>query len=338
MESKKVAVLASRFYRYGGIPRVVTRLLDNLEEIEGLEFDVITSRTDFYWAERVDADIKQISTYPHPVLSFFNPLTIRKMEEYDLVWIHNTYLNRLSTILDTPTIATFHPPHRRYSSIFDFERGVQATLESFLQERGLRYLQFTDRVVGISDEVRERLTEHYKANAVRIYHGADLPASEKSATSEEFIFAFAVDATVESVAEDYPVKALTSTGQIEEIEDKTDSGLISAIKRSKFVVSGSFQEGFGLEPVEAAFCGKPAVVRAVGGHEETINHGETGYLANNSKEFKKFVEKLWGDEALREKMGGKAFERAKDKFTWRRASLKYLEEFNDLMGTSFQLN
>jgi len=180
--------------------------------------------------------------------------------------------------------------------------------------------------------MKDRLSEHYNANAVRIYHGGDLTGADFSDKDKEFALSIQAHNAVARDANRIHIKAVGNPDHpnINSLGSLSDQELVKNYKRCSFIVSGSFREGFGMSPVEAAFCGKPSVVRSIGGHKETVVHGETGFLAENSKEFHEYINLLWQDKKLREEMGRNAYEHVKDKFTWERAAKEYLEEFNDL--------
>lgn len=332
---KKVAVLAPRLYDYGGITRVVKELSVHLSDSEEFEFDVLTTRIKGSWHEEMDFNVIKFSPYPYPEFVYRRPDVTNKLEKYDLIWNHNLYLNRLSSKFDKPFISTFHPPHGNFPGIFSEALPLKARFDRYLNSIGVRYLPYADRVVAISDQNKDRLSEHLKAKPVRIYHGADSEYASLSEKDEGFIFCpDAPDETVKRLAREYEVYCLGS-GEDENINyvgSVNDEGLHDYYSRCSFVISGSGKEGFGIPPVEAASHGKTAVVRNIGGHKETILHGETGFLADNSREFRQHVRKLESNSELRQKMGKKAYGRVSNKFTWERASEEYLEEFRDLVS------
>lgn len=330
---EKVAVLAPRLYDYGGITRVVKELSAHLSNSEEFEFDILTTRIKGSWHEEMGFKVIKFSPYPYPEFVYRRPDVVNKLEGYDLIWNHNLYLNRLSSKIDKPFISTFHPPHGNFPGVFSEALPMKARFDRYLNSIGVRYLPYADRVVAISDQNKDRLSEHLKAKPVRIYHGADSEYASLSEKDEGFIFCpDTPDKTVKRLARDYEVYSL-GDGEDENINyvgSVTDEELHDYYSRCSFVVSGSGKEGFGITPVEAAFHGKPAVVRNIGGHKETVVHRDTGFLAGNSKELHKYVEKLNNDRELRKKLGKEAYKRAQNTFSWERAAEEYLVEFRDL--------
>lgn len=73
-------------------------------------------------------------------------------------------------------------------------------------------------------------------------------------------------------------------------------GNLSGIKKSKFISQAKallfpidWEEPFGMAVIEALACGTPVVAMNRGAMPETIEHGVTGFLANNEKEFEEYM-------------------------------------------------
>src|SRR4051812_24072550 len=93
-------------------------------------------------------------------------------------------------------------------------------------------------------------------------------------------------------------------------------------------LTASSAEGWCLTVMEAATCGTPSAAIRVGGLPESIADGQTGLLADDGPGLTAAVQRLVGDDELRERMGAAAKERA-ETFTWERTareSLTLLEE------------
>jgi|WetSurMetagenome_2_1015567.scaffolds.fasta_scaffold26778_2 glycogen synthase len=80
----------------------------------------------------------------------------------------------------------------------------------------------------------------------------------------------------------------------------------------------SIQEGQGIVLLEAQASEVPVVAFDVGGVNEAVRNGETGFLAKlgNTDEFADAILKLLSDGALREKMGANGRKFVVDNFTW----------------------
>lgn len=86
-------------------------------------------------------------------------------------------------------------------------------------------------------------------------------------------------------------------------------------------------EGFGIAVLEAALCGKPAIVSANSGLTEAIEEGFTGLKVeeNNPEDTTRAIKTLLRDKELMLRMGRTAKERALKNFTWPQVVRKYEE-------------
>lgn len=104
------------------------------------------------------------------------------------------------------------------------------------------------------------------------------------------------------------------------------------VMTSRRMQDGDF-EGYGIAVMEAALCGKPAVVSNGSGLEEAVIDGQTGLLVNQDDPAgtAKAILKLAQDEMLRKSMGEKANERTRNSYTWQQVTKKYMERFNEII-------
>src|SRR5450755_445912 len=72
----------------------------------------------------------------------------------------------------------------------------------------------------------------------------------------------------------------------------TGKNLSRAFANMDLFVFPSETDTFGLAVLEALSSGVPAVVSSVGGPKDTVQHGTTGYIANNLEEFVAFTDRL----------------------------------------------
>lgn len=337
---RKVAVVLPRLYT-GGVARVAVELVDRLEEIEGLEFIFFSNRVNMDWHKKLDSEVYKFSPYPYPELAYHRPDVKRKLESCDLIWNHNTYLNKLGRLLQTPMLSVNHTYHSfRRPKWAARKIPFKAKIQRKLAKTGAEEMQHVDRIVAISDAIQRRTEDMYKGRVVRIYHGGDSEWTKFSDKDKGYILApDATSHTVRRISKSKDLKALGSGSEesIEWLGRLKDNELARVYRNCSFIVSDSYKDGFGLYVAEAAFCGKPAVVRNIGGIKEVVDHGKTGFVAKNSKEFHEYVNKLSENPNLREEMGRKAYERAKENFRWKVAAEKYLAEMNDLMRSEFSM-
>jgi phosphatidyl-myo-inositol dimannoside synthase len=92
-------------------------------------------------------------------------------------------------------------------------------------------------------------------------------------------------------------------------------------------------EGFGIVAVEAALCGKPAVVTNNSGLVEAITAGETGLTVpeENETAIAETVLSLLKNESLRKRMGEAARKRALENQTWKESVKQYDQYLRKVM-------
>jgi len=85
------------------------------------------------------------------------------------------------------------------------------------------------------------------------------------------------------------------------------------------VIPSKWEEPFGLVATEAMACGRPCVVSDVGGLQEIVVPGETGYIyrRNRPKELAKHLRTLMDDPALRRRMGDAGRKRVEEVYDWK---------------------
>ena len=99
---------------------------------------------------------------------------------------------------------------------------------------------------------------------------------------------------------------------------------------SRHTDDGDF-EGYGIAVVEAALCGKPALVAGDSGLAEAVLDGLTGLVVppEDPEAIAAHVLRLLRDDALRRKLGKNALDRARAEMSWRRRG----GEYHDLLST-----
>lgn len=68
-------------------------------------------------------------------------------------------------------------------------------------------------------------------------------------------------------------------------------------------ISASKIEGLPFNIMEAMYCGLPCIVSAVKGHQDLIQHGETGYLYESETELADYMLQLYKNFVLRQQVG-----------------------------------
>lgn len=87
-------------------------------------------------------------------------------------------------------------------------------------------------------------------------------------------------------------------------------------------VTTPWYEPFGITPVEAMACGRPVVGAAVGGIQDTVVDGRTGYLVppNDPSALAERLASLASRPETGERMGRAGLARARELFTWERVA------------------
>lgn len=120
---------------------------------------------------------------------------------------------------------------------------------------------------------------------------------------------------------------LTFTSWINEI-DVVNAGL-------DIITLTSLNEGTPVSLIEAQAAGKPVVSTRVGGVEDVIIAGKTGFLCptNDHLEFSELVLRLVENEELREEMGGPGMQNVIEKYSYQRLISDMRNLYDQLLNT-----
>lgn len=104
--------------------------------------------------------------------------------------------------------------------------------------------------------------------------------------------------------------------------------LVALYNGARLVVYAPYDEPFGFVPLEAMACARPVLGVAEGGIPETVEEGETGFLApRDSAAFARRITELLGDEERAERVARHALEVVRERWTWERS----VEELEGLL-------
>ncbi|OOC53528.1 MULTISPECIES: glycosyltransferase [Nocardiopsis] len=100
-------------------------------------------------------------------------------------------------------------------------------------------------------------------------------------------------------------------------------------------VNVPWYEPFGISTVEAMACGVPVVASRVGGHVDTVVHGETGLLVppRSPKRLGRAMRWLLSDEGSRSSFAEAAAERARERYSWAEVARRTEECYLHVTGT-----
>jgi phosphatidylinositol alpha-1,6-mannosyltransferase len=102
---------------------------------------------------------------------------------------------------------------------------------------------------------------------------------------------------------------------------------------SRTTADGDY-EGYGIAVIEAALCGKPAVVSDCGGLPEAVLEGETGFVVpeGDAEATARALVRLLADAGLRQQMGEAARRRALAEGTWEKRAGQYDRVLRELVS------
>lgn len=115
----------------------------------------------------------------------------------------------------------------------------------------------------------------------------------------------------------------------------TYSGNLSGVKKMKFMSEAKallfpidWEEPFGMAVIEALACGTPVVAMNRGAMPEIIQHGVTGFLANDEKEFGEYMQRVGEiDPAACRKS-------VEEKFSARTMAAAYIDRYAEIIKRS----
>lgn len=106
------------------------------------------------------------------------------------------------------------------------------------------------------------------------------------------------------------------------------------VMTSRQLADGNF-EGFGIAVIEAALCGKAAVVSDNSGLAEAVKHGETGLIVpqNDPVKTSEAVISLMEDRQKFEKLSTQAYHNAIENQTWDKVGERYSQVFEKIVSS-----
>jgi len=98
----------------------------------------------------------------------------------------------------------------------------------------------------------------------------------------------------------------------------------------------SISEGLCITVIEAMACGLPVVASSVGGICDSVEHGETGYLAQprETAEFTRRLQQLANDKELRSQFGCAGRERVKKRYSRQILVTEFTDAVTKLSNTA----
>jgi len=107
--------------------------------------------------------------------------------------------------------------------------------------------------------------------------------------------------------------------------------VIDVIAAADVMIVPFTEPHFARAGIEAAAMGKPCIGANIGGVKDCIQHGTTGFLYSNMKEFEHYCTLLGNDEVLRKRLGENAVLFAKNNFDAHISAIRVLEVYKKVL-------
>lgn len=284
--------------------------------------------------------------FPVPLPS---PSLLKELNQSDIVNVHFYPFCFLAPLLRSPVVMTFHGwtnfPETRKSSFLWVSREVAMNLLKLPAERCSliisvsRYL--VDKIKGISKTIlipngvdlsvyRPGNDEGYVLFVGRLvwYKGVHelIRALKRTKLDLHVVGAGPELSRLKELSKSLGVKErVRFLGTLPEQE------LVREYRNCSFFASASKWEGFGMPFLEANACGKAVIGYKRAAIQERIRHGYNGFLANNFKEFVKYIQLLEKDESLRRELGANGRKLAMG-YDWEVIAERYERAFELVAG------
>jgi len=106
---------------------------------------------------------------------------------------------------------------------------------------------------------------------------------------------------------------------------------------SNVLILPSLSEGLPNVLLECAASGKPAISMNINGIPDIIKHGKTGFLVDpyDFESLYKYTKIILNDKDIQDKLGKNAFNKVKNKFSWKNIIKKYEKLYKDVLKEEF---
>jgi glycosyltransferase involved in cell wall biosynthesis len=132
------------------------------------------------------------------------------------------------------------------------------------------------------------------------------------------------------IVENLPTRLVGDTPELSKPAASTDE-LVEEYNKCSLYLNTSTESQLPTVLLEAMACGKPVVSTATCSIPSFVKHGENGFLSNDEKELRKYVELLLNNKELREKMGNKAREMITKRFSHE----KFINSWNKVFDKAY---
>lgn len=199
-----------------------------------------------------------------------------------------------------------------------FKLVVGSIMNHFLRQVDYNTSKNVDVFIANSEEVAERIKKFYKRDATVVYPPVEISNQKlESKTQKKYYLAGGrlarakgMDVIIDAfIKNGKPLKVFGKgfagyeEGLIERAKGKTniefvgevsDEDKLELMRNAKAYIFASYDEDFGITPIEAMGAGTPVIAHKSGGVKETVLDGKTGafYEPNDSSALTKAVERF----------------------------------------------
>ncbi len=263
------------------------------------------------WMQRVPFAYKLISP-----LRLLSPIAFKTLDlsEFDVIIVSQTgayFPNLIQKSKKQKLITYCHTPPRYlygYKTARDWKKHKVLAAFAEVANHFLRMVDFNasknvDRFIANSQEVASRIQKFYRRDAAIIYPPVDIHRESKVASSKKSTNYYLaggrlarakgmdviIDAFIKNgkplkifgkgfagFEDELKAKISDQKSSIEFVGEVSDEEKLELMKGAKAYVFASYDEDFGITPVEAMSIGTPVIAYKSGGVQETVVDGKTG--------------------------------------------------------------
>lgn len=267
-----------------------------------------------------------------------NIAKIINSREYDFVFVEPSRFTQAPFILrflrnsiyysQEPLRMIYDPAVNSTDSIEGLRVHYEALNRTVRKKIDKKNIQYSKKVLANSRFSRKNLRKAYGINADVSYMGVDSnvfrPKNRIKDVDILYIGAYDsvdgigfFDEVVKKIKKPVSVKILAR----EKKWIRSDDDLCDVYNSARVTVCISYNEPFGLIPLESMACGTPVVALNQGGYRETIKNGKTGFLVKKSTtDFAAMIENALKDREKLIKMGRQARKDMVDNWQWEKGA------------------
>lgn len=319
----KVAIVHDYIKEYGGAERVLETLLEIYPDADVFTSlyapDFLGPHKNRFEKYNIKTTFLNLIPFRHKLISplrLLSPFAFSSLDlsSYNVIIVSQTgaYFPNLVKHRNKKLLCYTHTPPRYlygYATARDWKKNKAFVAVAQIANHFLRMIDFNasknvDFFIANSEEVAARIKKFYKRNAVVIYPPVDIKTQEIKRKKNNYYVTGGRLARAKGI--DIIVKSFNKIGlplkifgkgfagyeeelkkiakkNIEFVGEVSDEEKLELMVDAKAFVFTSYDEDFGITPVEAMSVGTPVIAYKSGGVKETVVDGKTGlFFEDNS--------------------------------------------------------